>query len=286
MTPPPKEVKKPPVVAGKKRFAEPLNVEELKTIEEAQVPKRMKQATHWALRAFDEWVTSRNTIACNMFSCPDLLKNLYSPAVLDQWLAAFIMEVRKADGTHYSPDSLQCLVAGLQRYLRENLGRAAPNIVDKRNNLFPKKRNALDRQLKYLRSIGVGVVKKRAPVITHEAENMLWEKKIIGVDTPQSLLNAVFLNGKNFVLRGVKEQLNLRFGQITLLANPERIHYVEHGSKNNAGGIAEQNLTVKNVTINSAPDSARCHVRIYCEYLKRVPPETIRSNERFYLQPV
>ena len=49
------------------------------------------------------------------------------------------MEVRKADGTHYSPDSLQCLVAGLQRYLRENLGRAAPNIVDKQNNLVLKR---------------------------------------------------------------------------------------------------------------------------------------------------
>ena len=67
-----------------------------------------------------------------MFSCPsDLFKKPYPPAVLDQLLAAFIMEVRKADGTHYSPDSLQWLVAGLQRYLRENLGRAAPNIVDK-----------------------------------------------------------------------------------------------------------------------------------------------------------
>ena len=134
MTPLPKEVKKPPVAAGKKRFAELLNVEELKTLEEAQVPKRLrtKQATHWAVRVFDEWVTSRNTVACNMFSCPsDLLKKPYPPAVLDQWLAAFIMEVRKADRTHYSPDSLQCLVAGVQRYLRENLGRAAPNIVDK-----------------------------------------------------------------------------------------------------------------------------------------------------------
>ena len=61
---------------------------------------------------------------------------------------------------------------------------------------------------------------------------------------------------------------------------------MEHRSKNNAGGIAEQNLTVKNVNINSVPDSARCHVRICREYLKRVPPEAIRSNKQFYLQPV
>lgn len=81
-----------------------------------------------------------------------------------------------------------------------------------------KKRNALDRQLKYLRNIGVGVVKKQVPVITHEAENMLWERKIIGIDTPQSLLNTVFLNRGNFVLRGITctKQLELQFGQIIL----------------------------------------------------------------------
>lgn len=74
------------------------------------------------MHVFDEMVTSRNTVACNMFSYPsDLFKK--PPAVLDQWLVAFIMEVRKGDGTRYSPDSLQCLVAGLQCYLRENLGR-------------------------------------------------------------------------------------------------------------------------------------------------------------------
>ena len=89
-------------------------MEELKTLDELHIPKRIKQATHWAVHTFDEWVANRNTSTSNMFQCPtDLLKVPHPPAVLDQWLAAFIMEVRKADGTHYTPDSLQCLVAGL-----------------------------------------------------------------------------------------------------------------------------------------------------------------------------
>ena len=108
----------------------------------------------------------------------------------------------------------------------------------------------LDQQLKYLQSIGVGAVKKQAPVIIHE---VLCERKVIGINTSQSLLNAIFfLNEKNLILRGVSEQLNLRIGQISLLANSERI---QCGSKNNAGDIAEQNFTVKNVTINSVPAS-------------------------------
>ena len=130
------------------------------------------------------------------------------------------------------------------------------------------------------------MVKKRTPVITHDAQNLLWEREIIRFNSPKALLNAIFLNGKNFILRGISEQYNLRFQQIILCENPERIQYVEHGSKNNAGGIAEQNLTVKNVTINAVPHSSRCHVRVLQEYIKRVPPETVANNERFYLQPI
>ena len=163
----------------------------------------------------------------------------------------------------------------------------APNIVDKKNELFPLKRNALDCQLWYLRSIGVGVVKRRTPVITCDAEDLLWEREIIGFNSPKALLNAIFLlNGKNFILRGVSKQYNLRSQQIILCENPERIQYVEHGSKNNAREIAEQKVTVKNVTINAVPHSSRCHVRVFQEFMKRVLPETVANNEQFYLQPI
>ena len=50
------------MIAGKKRFPEPLNMEELKILEQAQVPKRMKQAPHWAVCVFDEWDTNRTTV--------------------------------------------------------------------------------------------------------------------------------------------------------------------------------------------------------------------------------
>ena len=76
----------------------------------------------------------------HIFQCPrDLLVKPYPPAVIDQWLAAFIVEARKADGSYYTPTSLNGLLAGIQRQLQENLGRAAPNIIDKKNDLFPKR---------------------------------------------------------------------------------------------------------------------------------------------------
>ena len=254
----------------KPRFAPPLQPEDLKNLEKPVVPKKTKQATHWAIRVFNDWISERNSKTSSMFQCPsDLLVKPYPPAILDQWLAAFIIEVRKADGNHYTPDSLQCILAGVQRHLRENLGRNAPNIIDKKNDLFPLKRHALDQQLRFLRKNGIGVQKKRAPVITREVEDQLWASGTLGLDSPTSLLNAIFfLNGNKFVLRGVSEHYNLRFGSIHYSDNPDHIHYVEHGSKNNSGGLEEHNLTVKNVVINAVPRSTRCHVKVYREYLR------------------
>ena len=74
-----------------------------------------------------------------MFQCPpDLIRSVHPPGIIDQWLAAFILEVRQADGSHYTPDSLHCKLAGLQREMRTHLGRAAFNIIDKKSELFPK----------------------------------------------------------------------------------------------------------------------------------------------------
>ena len=101
--------------AKRARFAPPLQPDDLKQLEKPPVPKKTQQATHWAIRVFNDWVTERNGIASSMFQCPqDLLSKPYPTAILDQWLAAFIMEVRKADGSYYTPDSLQCILAGIQ----------------------------------------------------------------------------------------------------------------------------------------------------------------------------
>ena len=223
----------------------------------------------------------------SLFQCPnDLLEKPYPPAVLDQWLAAFIMEARKGDRSYYTPSSLNCLLAGFQRHLRLNLGRAAPNIIDKKNNLFPKKRNALDQQLRCLRKMGIGIAKRRAPVITEDQETQLWDAGVIGFHSPEALLNAIFFyNGKNFCLRGIVEHKDLRFSQINPLTYPPSIQYCEHGSKNNQGGLLEQSLTVKSVTINAVPGSNRCHYKIFQSYLARVPPKVVDENQKFYLQP-
>ena len=122
--------------------------------------------------------------------------------------------------------------------------------------------------------------------LTESDEKKLWDRGIIGLDTPQSLLNAVFYyNGRNFGLRGIRERHNLCFSQIVGLTNPDRYQYIEHGSKNNAGGIDVFKLDVKNVTVTAMKDSMQCHVRILDTYLSHLPND-IPLNSQFYLRPL
>lgn len=120
--------------------------------------------------------------------------------------------------------------------MKQNLG--AVNVVSfiekaTREKYFPCYHNALDRMLRVLRENGIGIERKRAQVITQDIEAKLWESGVLGLHSPQSLLNAVFFyNGKKFCLRGVSEHARLQFSQIQHCFHPQRYVYSEYGSKN------------------------------------------------------
>ena len=115
-------------------------------------------------------------------------------------------------------------------------------------------------------------------------ERKLWSLGILGISTPQSLLNAAFFyNGKSFALRGVKEQTDLCFGQLVKMQDPHRYTYYEHGSKNHSGGVSDKSRG-KIVTVVDTPPHVS-HVHILDKYLSKVPPET-KLTDHFYLQPL
>ena len=129
-----------------------------------------------------------------------------------------------------------------------------------RERHYPKLHNALDRHLRMLRSYGIGVV---------EMERKLWSLGILGMSMPQALLNAVFFyNGKSFALRGVKEQLDLRFEQFIRMRDPDRYTYYEHGSKNHSGGVADKGHGKIVTIVDTAPHVS--HVRILDMYLSKI----------------
>ena len=283
-----------------KRFAAPLSSKQIEYLSTKIVPKKNADSTKWAVRIFTDWVRERNGCPSALLECPaDLFDYIkvtdgstgyqygYPLSTLDFWLAAFVTEVCKADGGFYSPASLNSILAGLFRHMKEKFGPNTSNFLSKTDAQFCMFKNALDRQLRFLRESGVGVERKRASIITSEDEEKLWTTGVLGTHNPTALLNAVFyLNGKSFCLRGVSEHYNLRFSQVVRKTNPDNI-YVEHGSKNRNGGIEDYKLESKCVTIVSSEEgSDRDHVFILDKYFSKVPAEMIENDERFYLRPM
>ena len=271
----------------RRRFARPLSQTEIDDCCKPCVPKNTQSNTSWGVRVFSEWVKDRNSGMPS--ACPENLLTVQHPiSVLDYWLAAFILEARRQDGNYYPGNTVRNILAALFRYMKENLGvKNAPNFIDRaqREANFPRLHNALDRHLKMLRNSGIGVEINRASVITTDMENRLWELGILGTHSGQALLNAVFFyNGKNFLLRGVQEHVDLCFGQLTRGTNPIRYTYVEHGSKNHSGGVSD--LTDgKTVTIVHSHGS-RSHTMLLDLYLSKIPSEARQPNSRFYLRPL
>ena len=130
------------------------------------------------MRLWEDWRKHRNS---NISPLIEL-----SEPELNQWLACFVLEVRKKDGTVYPPNTLHHLVAGLLRHMRGN-GRQVDFFQDPGFSTF---RASLDAEMKRLAREGVGSKKKQAEIITEE-EELLWVKGVLGDETTQRLLDTM-----------------------------------------------------------------------------------------------
>ena len=149
----------------------------------------------------------------------------------------------------------------------------------------------LDSEMKRLQASGIGIVQQKAEPITFEEEEILWQKRILGDSSPQSLLDTMlYMNGLYFALRGGKEHRNLRHkpSQIKLIEKPgERSYlmYVEDVSKNHPGGLKGRKIKPKifyHHTNIEKPD--RCFVRLYKLYNSCCPSD--RPDHAYYLRPL
>ena len=84
---------------------------------------------------------------------------------LDFWLSKFVVECRRKDGKPHPSNTLSQIIAGLQRHLRDELGRNVVNMFTKTDRTFANFRQSLDARMKELTSNGMGIhVKKKDPV--------------------------------------------------------------------------------------------------------------------------
>ena len=92
---------------------------------------------------------------------------------------------------------------------------------------------------KQLKRQGLGNRPKATTALTDDEIEILFDKKLLGLSSPQALLNTVWVNNMiHFGLRGCKEQKELRWGDIVLKTDSEKqklIHQwkAKTGSKHN-----------------------------------------------------
>ena len=95
----------------------------------------------------------------------------------------------------------------------------------------------------------------------------------------------VYLNRKNFCLRGGEEHRGLALSQVVRYYSPDHYLYTEAGSKNRRGTFTEKRISNEEVPIYACPAAGeRCHVFILDVYYSKLP-EQVFSRDVFYLKP-
>ena len=126
------------------RFRQPITDAELQVTHMQVIPKNTVRNTTWSMNVWKEWTTYQRCV-CSLLDCPPHLL-LCTPQQLDYWMSKFILEVRKADGALYPPNSLHQIICGIQRYVRKH----QPAVNFLKDAEFAGLRRTLDSEMKRL----------------------------------------------------------------------------------------------------------------------------------------
>ena len=157
---------------------------------------------------------------------------------LNYCLSRFILEVKKQNGEEYPSETLYEMIVSIQLYLAMN-GTKLKLLSDDK---FSPIRNVLDNKMKENAAAGYHRKNRKAEVISQDDEEHMWQKGILGSDSPKKLVDTlIYMIGLHFAPRAVKEHKNLRFVNSQLSVGDKNsrkyLEYVEDVAKNNQGGL-------------------------------------------------
>ena len=125
------------------------------------------------------------------------------PAELDSYLSQFLLAARTKTGKDFEASSFRGILASVERHLsHSSYGKTIFKDTD-----FKKTRDALKAKQKQLKRHGLGNRPKATTALTDDEIEILFEKNLLGISSPQALLNTVWLNNMiHFGLRGCKDR--------------------------------------------------------------------------------
>ncbi len=135
--------------------------------------------------------------------------------------------------------------------------------------------------------------KNQAEPITLSQEQSLWEKGILGSDTPRKLVDTLlYLIGLQFGLRAKEEYKALKIGvQLHVKVDTENgckfLKYHENCSKNHQGGIKDLKHQPKVCRAYENLDNPdQCVVNLFEKYVQLRPDSDVCCSSDFYLRPL
>ena len=179
----------------------------------------------------------------------------------------------------------------IQKYLNQN--NVLWRILDDPEFLDVK--NVLDNVMKERARENLGLVRKRAELITVEHEEHLWKTGVLGEDTPDKLCDTVlFLLGINLALHACDEHHDLRHdsaekpSQLSFERDPTigkrcLVYREDTVTKTNDGGLSHLKKERKIVWVFPSENVKRCPVRLVDKYVSLCPPVGKNKKANFYL---
>ena len=137
------------------------------------------------------------------------------PTELDGYLSQFVLAARSKTGKDYEPSSLRGILAKP----------SSKTVIQKKE----RTRDVLKAKQKELKRHGLGNRPKATTALTDDEIEILFDKKLLRISSPQALLNTVWPNNMiHFGLRGCNEQKELRWGDVILKTENDDKEYLEY----------------------------------------------------------
>ena len=168
-----------------REFKLPNNEEEIKDVSKKKFAPQSQKQMRWAVNFFVDWRINRMKITA---ADPEIVRvdfdQLFQLTQHDLCFAMcrFIREVKKINGEEYPPNTIREIVIMIQMCLHER--GIYWRLLD--HPEFVQLWNVVDNTMKERHSMGLGV-RQPAEVISLESERVLFEKGVLGEDTPEKL---------------------------------------------------------------------------------------------------
>lgn len=192
------------------------------------------------------------------------------PEELNHLLCKFFMEIKKADGSNYEPNTLSSYQRSIQRHLQEHSYPA--NIL--KDEVFEKSRKVLQARRKSLVQAGKGNRPESTRAITTEEEDLLFSSGQFGDKDPEALQRALWWQiSLHFGFRARDECRKLRWGDVQLQKTNDGHEVLvclgERGTKTRSGQEKGHQRAFQSKAY--ATNDERCPVMFYKEFKQHRP---------------